>query len=151
MGKADKHTPGLIRDTVPPSSCMTTRYLEGDENGVHIAKVGHMDYTSGDVYSDVANARRLAAAWNACDKLPTAELTAGLLLNQKSALADCLALLGKLCESAVALRDTPENATDEPSEELSAVLDWTDVHIRAAQAFMKAQGQTPAKRANEGA
>lgn len=68
------HTNDRIRSIVPPSSCFTTRHLVSDDKEVHIAKVGHMDYTSGDVHSDVANAERLAACWNACVGIPTEHL-----------------------------------------------------------------------------
>ncbi len=56
-----KHTPGPWTVDVPPSSCLTTRFVSGPE-GEHICKVGHMDWTSGSLHSDIANARLIAAA-----------------------------------------------------------------------------------------
>ena len=57
-----RHTSGRIAAIVPPSSCFTTRFRVAD-TGEHIAKVAHMDYSAGDVFTDVGNAERLAACW----------------------------------------------------------------------------------------
>lgn len=56
-----KHTPGPWNVAVPPSACLTTRFIEA-ETGEHIAKIGHMDYSSGSQESDLANARLIAQA-----------------------------------------------------------------------------------------
>jgi hypothetical protein len=69
------HCRGTIWAVVPPSCAMTTRYLE-TEDGVHVAKVGHMDYSAGSVFADVANAKRLAACWNAFVGIPTEKVAA---------------------------------------------------------------------------
>ena len=55
------YTQGPWKSIIPPSSCLTTRFIES-ESGVHIAKVAHMDYGSGDVHTDVSNAQLLALA-----------------------------------------------------------------------------------------
>lgn len=68
-----RHTSGRIAAIVPPSSCFTTRFLVAD-TGEHIAKVAHMDYSAGDVFTDVGNAERLAACWNLCEGFSTDEL-----------------------------------------------------------------------------
>ena len=56
-----KHTPGPWWVSVPPSACLTTRFIEA-RDGTHICKVGHRDFTSGSQESDLANAYLIAAA-----------------------------------------------------------------------------------------
>jgi hypothetical protein len=132
---------------------MTVRFLVGNDTDAHIAKVGNMDRTSGDVFSDVANADRLAAAWNACEAIPTAELAPGLVVKQNKEMQTCVELLRELCLAAVALRETRENSTVEPSDVLINTIDWTDVHIRDAQEFLGSSafgvGQTQSKEDEE--
>lgn len=137
MSKQEQYTDELLEDSVPPSCAMTVRYLQGQESGTHIAKIGHMDRTAGDVFLDVGNAKRLAAAWNACHGVPTVDLKTGVVATEREQLAACKRLLEGLLQASKALRDTPENQTDEPSEELARVMDWTDVNIRAAELFLK--------------
>lgn len=118
-----KHSPLPWVAVCPPSSCLTSRFVEG-ANGEHICKIGHMDYTSGSQGSDLANVEFLVRAVNCHDELVAALHLASACLARLAAQLSCV-------KNMVSIGDLIQNI---------AAYDLTETSTQIQAAIAKAKG-----------
>jgi hypothetical protein len=76
--QAGKHTRAYGKLSIDPNNDLAFDLLQDDEQPMAF----------GYVYADPADARRLAAAWNACEGIPTEALEAGVVADMLEALRE---------------------------------------------------------------
>lgn len=80
-----EHTKGKL-EVIPGDSLLSIKF----EDGPRLGQIGFAPYWEKFSAEDAANARRLAAAWNALSGLSTDEIEAGLIGDVRAVLAELI-------------------------------------------------------------